>query len=200
MNANRKRTSKAQFVSALMVCTLAVGSSIGSADAATTTKKKVAPTTKVRKPTEYDRRIAALKDLFERSKALEEKRLANKTNVAVVPVDGKTILTGVAYAALVKSEQEDLVAGIYYTPSAIEAIDFRIESSSPSAAVLRVCERSRSVPTYKKDDSPVPGGVVLYVTDLQIKVVYSPKAKHWLIAGGGHFEDVEGQSKCADGK
>jgi hypothetical protein len=183
-----------------MVCAVAVGSSIGSADAATTTKKKVAPTTKVRKPTEYDRRIAALKDLYARFVALDEKRLSNKTDVAIVPVEGKTILVGTAYNGMVINEKSDLAQGIYYGPLAIESLNLRVESSSATAAIMRVCQRYSTVsPKYKKDDTVAPGPVT-YVTDLQISTVYSAKAKRWFISEYPHFEDVEGQSKCADGK
>lgn len=185
---------KKHFVAiAVLLCTLNVSSPVFAATA--TTKKSA-------KPTAADRRKAALIDLYARSNALFVKRAENKTNVPIVPTEGKTIYTGVAYKNAVKVEQTDQIdSGVYYTGVTVEAFDFRIMSASTTAAVIRVCERAKSTGAFlKKDNSPTVDPFPVFVSDLELKAVYSAKTKRWLFSNGGYIETEQGRSKCADGK
>jgi hypothetical protein len=168
---------------------------MSSTEAATTKSKPKA------KPTAADRRKAALIDLEARAGALFVKRNVNKTNVSIIATEGDTVYTGDAYRGVLDAEQRDLTSGIYYPNTTFESFNFRILSSSATAAVIRVCERATSTGAfYKKDDSPAVDAFPLVVADYQVNAVYSAKAKRWLFSKYAYVGDTEGKSKCADGK
>ncbi len=166
--------------------------SLSTADAATTRKPK---------PTAADRRKADLTELHVRASALYVKWNVNKTDVSVVAAEGNTIYTGEAYRGVLAAEQRDLAAGNYYVGTTVESFDFRILSSSTTAAVIRVCERFKSNGAVNKQTgTPAVDPFPLWVTDRQISAVYSPRAKRWLFSRFAFLEPEEGKSKCADGR
>ncbi len=176
----------------------------------TTTRKPVAtkpiativPTsTLVVGATELDVRNAAIKDAYEQYKALYVKIVENKTTSAVVPTTAKTILTGQAFLDAVRFERTVLALGLYFENTRFESIDFRIDSSSSTSAVFRVCERISDTGARKKTDNSVATNPVpMAVNDRQYDLVYSPDAKRWFISLAGRFNDEVDKSKCADGK
>jgi hypothetical protein len=187
--------AKRCFVAALLCLTSF--SAVAHAGAAATKPKAKAKA----KPTAADRRKADLRDLYSRGTLLYVKRNANKTNVSIVAAEGNTIFTGEAYRGVLEAEQQDLAIGNYFPNTTVESFDFRVVSSSTTAAVIRVCERLKSTGAFsKKDDSPAVDPFPLVVTDLQFDAIYSVKAKRWLISKSTIIGDTEGKSRCADGK
>jgi hypothetical protein len=166
-----------------------------------TTRPASSTTTLVAGATELDIRNAAIEDVYERYKALIIKIEENKTTTPVVPIDGKAILTGQAYLDVLGYEKAEIATGLYFVNVTFEGIDFRIESSSPTNATFRVCERLKTGGARKKsDNSPAVDPFPLVVNDRQYDMVYSPDAKRWFISLGGRFNDESGVSRCADGK
>jgi hypothetical protein len=176
----------------------------------TTTRKRVTTKPVVTIPasstlpagaTELDKRNAAIKDVYDRYKALYVKMSDNKTLTPVVPEEGKTILTGKAYENLVEYEMRVLATGLYFVNTKFESIDFRIESSSTSSAVIRVCDRiSDSGARKKSDNSVATNPVPVVVNDREYELVYSTETKRWFISLVSRLNVEEDKSKCGDGK
>jgi hypothetical protein len=161
----------------------------------------VSSSTLVAGATELDVRNAAIKDLYERYKTLVIKINENQTNVLVVPTDGRKILTGQALQNLSNYEKEVQESGLYYVNVKHESFDFRIESSSATAARIRVCVRlSDSGAFRRKDNSSAPNPVPVAVNDQQYDLVYSADVKRWFVSDNGYFNEEADKSKCADGK
>jgi hypothetical protein len=159
------------------------------------------PTTLVPGPSELDVRNSAIKDVYERYKALIVKVEENKTTFPIVPIEGKSILTGEGYLDIVEFERRYLASGLYFVNVSVESLDFRIVSSSATSAVVRVCERIQDKGARRKtDDSVALNPVPVVVNDRQYDLVYSSDEGRWFIALGGRFNEEEDKSKCADGR
>ncbi len=176
-----------------LVLTLAVSvTATSSATAAVTTRPASAA----------DQRRKAVLAVYEANRQLQYRYLTNKTNTPLVLTQGPKIYTGAALQAAIKDEASILASGIYYDMrlEQYEALNLRIESISTTTAVIRVCERTTPVAKYKRDDSPAPDDLPVYVSDKEITVVYSARAKRWLISKQFRLEADEGRSRCGDSK
>jgi hypothetical protein len=170
------------------------GAAMGVSPKPTTTKKATAA----------DLRRRAVLDLYARQKDLQYRYLTNRTTTLLVPKEGPSVFTGVRLDFATRDEARGQAAGTYLDmrPEQYESFDLRIESLSTTTAVLRVCERTSGYHYRKSDnqradpnESETP-----FTTDLELTAVYSAKTKRWLLAKALYIEEVEGTSRCADGR
>jgi hypothetical protein len=80
-----------------------------------------------------------------------------------------------------------------------KSIDLRIQSVNKNEAVVRVCEWTGTSPYIDENGAPVVGSDKIAADELRLVFQYSAKFG-WLVTEDLRIQDVEGGSKCADGK
>jgi hypothetical protein len=87
------------------------------------------------------------------------------------------------------------------TRNDIKLFDLRVLELSDRYGVLRVCRYDGPLPTVDKNGTPYPGTDTPLVDDLRLELQYVNKKVGWLLAKDLKKPgEVEGESKCADGK
>jgi hypothetical protein len=82
-----------------------------------------------------------------------------------------------------------------------QSFDVRIERFAGNEALIRGCVRQSAAPNvYRANGKVVPGTDKVWASDQGVYMQYLAPLGGWVVAKVERAEDVEGQSKCADGR